>query len=72
VVVVAELGDRPVGLLVDAVCDIITVESAQIQTAPEVGRAGDTDFVRGVITMDDAIVTLLDLESALPETALAA
>ncbi|WP_374469413.1 chemotaxis protein CheW [Phenylobacterium sp.] len=73
VVVVAELAGRPVGLLVDAVCDIITVESAQIQAAPELGGGGpEADFVRGVITMEDAIVTLLDLDGALPETAMAA
>jgi purine-binding chemotaxis protein CheW len=71
VVVVAELAGRPVGLLVDAVNDIITVEGAQIQAAPDVGE-GDADFVRGVITMENAIVTLLDLDTALPETALAA
>jgi purine-binding chemotaxis protein CheW len=71
VVVVAELAGRPVGLLVDAVNDIITVEGAQIQAAPDVGE-GDADFVRGVITLEHAIVTLLDLDTALPETALAA
>ncbi|WP_374469496.1 chemotaxis protein CheW [Phenylobacterium sp.] len=71
VVVVAELAGRPVGLLVDAVCDIITVDSAQIQAAPELG-GGDTDFVRGVITLGDDIVTLLDLDTALPEMALEA
>ncbi|MCR5879029.1 chemotaxis protein CheW [Phenylobacterium sp. J367] len=71
VVVVAELAGRPVGLLVDAVCDIITVDAAQIQAAPDLG-SGDTDFVRGVITLETEIVTLLDLDTALPETALAA
>jgi purine-binding chemotaxis protein CheW len=71
VVVVAELAGRPVGLLVDAVCDIITVEPDRVQAAPDLGE-GDSDFVRGVITLDDEIVTLLDLSSALPEAALAA
>ncbi|HEY8616946.1 chemotaxis protein CheW [Phenylobacterium sp.] len=71
VVVVAELTGRPVGLLVDAVCDIITVEASQIQPAPDLGSGG-SQFVRGVITLEDQIVTLLDLDGALPETAIAA
>ena len=72
VVVVAELGDRPVGLLVDAVCDIITVDRAQIQAPPELGGDCGADMVRGVITLEDEIVTLLNLENALPEADLAA
>ena len=72
VVVVAELAGRPVGLLVDAVCDILTVDAAQVQAAPDLGGHPDADFVRGVITLDTEIVTLLDLEGALPETAMAA
>ncbi|HVI31029.1 chemotaxis protein CheW [Phenylobacterium sp.] len=72
VVVVAELGDRPVGLLVDAVCDIITVDGAHIQAPPELGGDGGAEMVRGVITLGDEIVTLLNLENALPAVDLAA
>ena len=72
VVVVAELDGRPAGLLVDAVCDIITVEGHQVQDPPKLGDAAGSSFVRGVITMENEIVTLLDLDSALPDIALAA
>lgn len=72
VVVVAELGDRPVGLLVDAVCDIITVDRAQIQAPPELGRDCAADRSGASITLGDEIVTLLNLENALPEAGLAA
>jgi purine-binding chemotaxis protein CheW len=64
VVVVAELGGRPVGLLVDAVCDIVTLNDGELQAPPEVGA--DIRFVRGVITLGQDIIILLDLDDALP------
>lgn len=72
VIIVAELGGRAVGLVVDAVCDIITITPDQVQPAPALSDRMDVDFVRGVITLGDEIVTLLDLDMALPETAQAA
>lgn len=67
VVIVAEIGGRLVGLLVDAVCDILTLEAGMLQATPEVGSAAVRVFVRGVITTEDKIVTLLGLESVIPE-----
>lgn len=72
VVVVAEFGARPVGLLVSAVCDIITVAPEQVQTAPDLGDLGESAVVQGVITLENEIVTLLDLNAAWPEALLAA
>lgn len=66
VVIVAEVGERLVGLLVDAVCDILTLGEGMLQPAPEVGAASVHEFVRGVITMADEIVTLLSLDSVIP------
>lgn len=67
VVIVAEVGERLVGLLVDAVCDILTLGEGMLQPAPEVGAARVHEFVRGVITTADDIVTLLSLDSVIPE-----
>jgi purine-binding chemotaxis protein CheW len=67
VVIVAEIGDRLVGLLVDAVCDILTLQAGMLQATPEVGSAAVRTFVRGVITTENAIVTLLALDAVIPE-----
>jgi len=73
VVIVAEIGDRLVGLLVDAVCDILTLGEGMLQPAPEVGAPRVHEFVRGVITAQDGIITLLSLEAVIPaDEALAA
>jgi purine-binding chemotaxis protein CheW len=67
VVVVCELGDQLVGLLVEAVCDIIAVQPGQVQPTPDVGAAEVAEFVRGLINTDEGIVTLLSLDALRPE-----
>ena len=67
VVMVVEIGDRQVGLLVDAVCDILTVGPEMRQAPPELGGRQDSRAVEGLITTDEGIVTLLTLEGVLPE-----
>lgn len=66
VVVVAQIKGRQVGLLVDAVCDILTVTANMLQEAPDVGAAQVRNFVHGIMTTDDGIVTLLCLDEVLP------
>ncbi len=71
VVVVADIGDRPVGLLVDAVCDIVTVVEGEMKPPPDLG-SDYRGFVSGVITGADGIVTVLNLNGTIPQTALEA
>ena len=68
-VVVVVQGDRgqQVGLLVDAVCDILTVQKDAMQEVPEVGDSGLRRFLAGVMTIENEIVTLLSLDHVLGE-----
>jgi purine-binding chemotaxis protein CheW len=66
VVMVAQIGDSQVGLLVDAVCDILTVGENMLQPPPNVGERV-RDFVAGVMTTEQGIVTLLSLDHVMPE-----
>jgi purine-binding chemotaxis protein CheW len=66
VVVVAEISGRQIGLLVDAVCDILLLTENMLQETPDVGAPIIQDFVQGVMTTDDGIVTLLCLNQVLP------
>jgi len=72
VVMVAQIGTEQVGLLVDAVCDIVTVSENMVQEAPNVGGGRVRDFVSGVMTTDQGIVTLLNVEHVMPEGLVAA
>ncbi|WP_421937630.1 chemotaxis protein CheW [Phenylobacterium sp.] len=67
VVVVAQIQNSVVGLLVDAVCDILLLKEEMIQAAPDVGSREARDFVQGVITTADGIVSILSLDHVLPQ-----
>lgn len=66
VVVVAQIGEAQVGLVVDAVSDILTVTPGLIQTPPDVGTGDCLRYVNGVMTTDTGIVSLLCLDNVLP------
>ncbi|MDR3375916.1 MAG: chemotaxis protein CheW [Ancalomicrobiaceae bacterium] len=63
VVIIVSVLDRMIGLLVDAVSDIITVSSSEIRPVPEMERATNTEYLRGLISVGDSMVVLLSLET---------
>jgi purine-binding chemotaxis protein CheW len=65
VVVVTQMEGVQAGLLVDAVCDIITIAPGELQDVPEVGAV--TEFVDGILATPEGIVSVLALRNALPE-----
>ncbi len=71
VVVVAQIGANQVGLLVDAVCDIVTIQPGEMQPVPDVG-AGVAEFVTGILSTPDGIVSVLALGNVLPPVPFAA
>ena len=60
VVVVMSVGDKWVGILVDAVSDILTVSKDEIHNVPE-GNSMDTELLNGIVTHDNRMVGLIDL-----------
>jgi purine-binding chemotaxis protein CheW len=67
VVVVVETADRVAGLLVDAVCDIITVTDDMRQATPETGGGASKEFVEGLIMMDSRIISIVSIPAIMPE-----
>ncbi len=68
VVIIVQIGDRLVGLLADRVLDIVSFENSKIQKVPTVGGAAQAEFLSGLITIDDAMIALIDLEHLLSES----
>jgi purine-binding chemotaxis protein CheW len=66
VVIVVQIGTRQVGLLVDAVCDILALSDGMMQAPPDIGAPEVNEFVAGVMTTDHGIVSLLCLDNILP------
>lgn len=76
VIIVTSIGTTTMGLLVDAVADIITVSAANIQPVPDVRDKSQDSLLSGLVTVEGRMVALLNLEhlfpSAIPADAAAA
>ena len=62
VIIVAQVQNQIVGLLVDAVSDILTVSRDDIHQVPE-GNSIDTELLNGIVTHDNKMVGLIDLHA---------
>lgn len=65
VIVVANVGARVVGLIVDAVSDVLAVTTDDIQPAPDFGAQAATNLVSGMIKNNEKLAVLLDLDRVL-------
>ena len=61
VIIVIQIGGQLIGLLVDAVSDILMVPVASIQPAPDMSREMGRDFVQGIIPIEGRMVCLIQL-----------
>jgi purine-binding chemotaxis protein CheW len=66
VIIVAEIGRKTVGLLVDAVSDILTVTDESVQPTPDVVSELAETFVRGVFVVDGRMISLVALDGVVP------
>jgi purine-binding chemotaxis protein CheW len=67
VIIVTQIGRQIVGLLVDAVSDILTVTDDLLQPTPEVASGLAKIFVRGVLAVDQRMISLIALDHVLIE-----
>jgi purine-binding chemotaxis protein CheW len=56
---------RVMGLVVDAVSDVYNVPENAIKPAPDFGSVVDVDFVKGLATLDETMVIVLDIDRLL-------
>ncbi len=62
VVIVLNLGSRVVGIVVDSVSDVMTLEPSQIKSAPEFSSSFDTRYLTGIGSVEDRMLILVDIE----------
>jgi purine-binding chemotaxis protein CheW len=67
VIMVVHLGGRTVGLLVDAVSDIVTITDDVVQPTPDIASDQVKTFVKGLFALDGKMVSLIALDRVLPE-----
>lgn len=63
VVIILNVAGRVVGVVVDAVSDVLTLAVDSIRATPEFASATfDTRYITGLATVDDRMLILLDIE----------
>jgi purine-binding chemotaxis protein CheW len=74
VVIVLQLGHRIVGMVVDAVSDVVSLGAAQLRPAPAVPTALSDEHLLGLGVLDERLLILLDVDKLMssPEMGLLA
>ena len=72
VVVIATIRGQSVGVLVDAVSDIVTVDRRQIRDVPPNIDSAEDGSISGLVSAGEEMIALLDLTLLFPEPAAAA
>ena len=67
VIIVINADGRLVGLLVDAVSDILTVSRAAIQPTPDVACDRVRSFVRGLMSIDGRMISQIAIDRIMPD-----
>lgn len=67
-IVVAELGEHTVGLVVDAVSEVLRVPASAVEPPSALVTTADSAYLRGVAKLDERLVLLLDLARILTPT----
>lgn len=62
VVIVAAHDGQTIGLLVEAVCEILTVATSTIQPTPDVKSDATKEAILGVISHEDDMTRIIDLK----------
>ena len=65
IVIIVQIGSRLVGLLADRVLDIVAIERSKIPPVPRMESSSGAEFLSGLVTVDDAMLALIDLEHLL-------
>lgn len=65
VVIVVGIEERTVGIVVDAVSDVMSLSPDQIKPAPEFGVSMPVDYLSGLGNLEDRMLVLVDIEKLL-------
>ncbi len=60
--VLSAAGRRDFGVVVDGVSDVVDVNTAEVKPPPELGSRAATDYIRGLVSISDRMVVLLDID----------
>ncbi len=67
VIIVTQARTQVVGLLVEAVSDILTITDDNIQPVPEVSSDLEKQYARGILAIDKRMICMIELDALFPE-----
>ncbi|WP_293009124.1 chemotaxis protein CheW [Nitrosomonas sp.] len=62
VVIILNVSGRVVGVVVDGVSDVITLEAEQMRPTPGLGSVIDTEYIMGLGAVGERMLILIDIE----------
>ena len=62
VVIVLDIGRRVIGVVVDAVSDVVTLTTEQLRAVPEFNSSITSDYLLALGALDQRMLILLDIE----------
>lgn len=66
-IIIVEVGEILIGVLVDAVVEVLRIPKEKIGPAPQMSAAIDTNFMQGIALIEDRLIILLDIDQILYE-----
>lgn len=67
VILILEVKDRVIGIIVDAVSDVVSLLESEIQPTPDFSSGIRADFISAMGRKDDKLIIILDVDKVLSE-----
>ncbi len=67
VIIILEALGRIMGIIVDAISDVVSLTEQDIQDAPSFAVNVRTDFIKGMGKKDEKLIILLDIDKVLSQ-----
>lgn len=66
-IVIIECDKQVVGIMVDAVAEVVELRESQIDSAPNVGNDESSRYIQGIATLEHGLLIVVDLQKLLTE-----
>lgn len=66
----SDSGMKTMGVVVDAVSEVYNIKENDLKPAPDFGQAISTDFVKGLVTVDEKMIIVLNIDKLLNSSVL--
>ncbi len=66
-IVIIESDKQVVGIMVDAVAEVVELTESQIDSAPNVGNEESSRYIQGIATLSNVLLIVVDLQKLLTD-----